>query len=201
MLEGSDQAIAVKCCYITHWKNKRVRAVQQVRNAPETSGQRAEISKTHVLAWLERIKNRLDITVPDEKLCDEGTILAVAGTLLPRGALVGCQKTHYPAWKEMALIGDGLWTVYLRIMYIKKGYSNGETPILVHRSGFVTRQSLSRVAHELDLVSLLPIPISHTIVSGELAEAFLGWAYMFAGEQASALLAKKYLEILQRDRP
>lgn len=142
-------------------------------------------------SWLKELEEGLGIFVPFPT-DPEQRIATVAG-LLPRSMLQLAGTNTLPSWREMALIGDGLWRTYLRFALVKKGYQNGQ--IAKKTSGMESRKFLMKKGRKLNLQSYLPFVLDDRLHAGELAEAFLGWTFAYIGVEASFALAEKYLSI------
>lgn len=194
------QILMVPRNQIATWGNKRIRAMWHWNVASAAMIP----SQDEVEKWLRQIEERFGISIPNKLWTTEtGDVTPLEAfyppVIIPRPkkALGGSSDHVTPSWREMALIGDGLWLTYLRIILVGRGLCNGKVELWIWKSQMTTRESLARVGIELQLRSFLPM-INDIRDLGEVAEAFLGWVYTFGGHEAFLKLAAQYLAVLEK---
>lgn len=199
----TQEEVTVPFDRVSRWGNQRIRTLELVdgifiQNLVE--------SRSFFERWLGQIEVKLEVSIPRRRYSTKERRLSMIAGLLPRDVIpersllieLGILGVGMPSWLEMALIGDGLWTSYLRIILINKGYRNGKTAARIQSAGMETRRRLQKVGDKLELRSLLPF-VREKLHSGELVEAFLGWTYTFVGEKASRQLAEKFLAAMGKN--
>ena len=150
--------------------------------------------------WLEELRKGLGVWLPFPTYFDKQKQVSMITSLLPRTIIQVAfgEKSIKPSLREMALVGDGLWTTSLRIILVNQGFRNGEVSKRIGESHMESREYLGEVGKKLNLQSYLPLVLEIPdpgLHPGELAEAFLGWVFTYAGKKACLSLAKKYLEV------